>query len=221
MSHVKEAVLFDMDGVLIDSETYWKEFWTKTVFPRVESGQPTLAEVTGRNYDENLIYIDETYGLPKAHQHYETITEEFAESIYEDEASVTDGMPGLFATIRDAGIAVGIVSSSRRSWIRSVVDRSALGPLDLLLSAEEVDEPGKPEPHVYAYAADSLGIDPRSCVVIEDSVNGVRSAAAAGASVIRYACDHDVDPIPEADAVAGDADELRTEIVARLDTSKP
>jgi len=199
-----EAVLFDMDGVLVDTEPHWHDLWHDHVFPDAVDGEPTLDDVTGRNYGEALHDLDAEYGLERDVADYEELLTEKAESLYVSEAGGSAAVHDLFEAVRERGLAVGIVSSSPEPWIEGVAERFGLGPPDLLLSAAEIEGPGKPEPDVYEHAAAELGIAPADCVVVEDSGNGVRAAAAAGATVIQFELSGDTAPVPEATAVASD-----------------
>ncbi|MFD1598363.1 HAD family hydrolase [Halobellus rarus] len=206
-----DAVLFDMDGVLVDSETYWHRFEDEWVFAEaIESGSPAHEEITGMPYYEIYDYLDAKYGTAVTKTEFMTKYEERAESLYGEQVGLTEGVRAVFDAIRADGRALAIVSSARRSWIDIVRERFGLDPLDLVLSAEEIDEPGKPEPHVYEHAAAELGFDPDECVVVEDSVNGIESAARAGAFTIAFRSTHNADlDLSRADVVAGSFGELR------------
>jgi HAD superfamily hydrolase (TIGR01509 family) len=206
-----DAVLFDMDGVLVDSETYWHRFEDEWVFDEaIERGSPAHEEVTGMPYYEIYDYLDSEYGTAVTKAEFMTKYEERAESLYGEQVELTEGVHELFEAIRADGRALAIVSSARRPWIDIVRERFDLDPLDLVLSAEEFDEPGKPEPHVYEHAAAELGLDPAECVVVEDSVNGIESAVRAGAFTIAFRSTHNADlDLSRADVVAGSFEELR------------
>jgi HAD superfamily hydrolase (TIGR01509 family) len=205
-----------MDGVIVDSEPHWNRIWREKVFPQV-TGTPSLDEVTGRDYTETIPELDRKYGLDADP---EALLSEFGShgaDIYAQEAGSSPELPALFGDLRDRGLAVGIVSSSPREWIRQVVDRFDLDPLSVVASAGEIDGPGKPAPDVYERAMADLGVEPETCIVIEDSESGVRAAAAAGATVIRFQQSGHPDRMPEADAIADDPSELRTVLFDLLD----
>lgn len=214
-----EAVLFDMDGVLVDTEPHWHDLWREHVFPEAVSGEPSLDDVTGRSYPESLRDLDAAYGFERDVAYYEALLTERAESLYASEAGGPAAVHDLFDAIRDRGLAVGVVSSSPEPWIAGVVERFGLGPLDVLASAAEIDGPGKPAPDVYDHAAAELGVDPAACVVVEDSGNGVRAAAAAGATVIHFACSGDPEPPGVADAAADDPADLDATLFGLLEGS--
>lgn len=202
------AVLFDMDGVIVDSEPHWHRIWTEKVFPQAH-GDPSLAEVTGRAYAETIPELDRRYGLETDPETLVTDVTEWARGIYAETAGSDPELLALFDWLRERGLAVGIVSSSPREWIQQVVDRFGLGPLSVVVSAGEIDGPGKPEPDVYERAMAELGVEPSACLVIEDSENGVRAADAAGATAVRFQQSGEPAPMPETEAIADDPAELR------------
>jgi HAD superfamily hydrolase (TIGR01509 family) len=211
------AVLFDMDGVLIDTEPHWNELWESAVFPEAMDGDPTREDVRGRSYPESIRDLADRYGLERDAAYYEELLEERAIDLYGEGGEADPAVHDLFDLVRDRGLKVGIVSSAQLDWIEIVVDRFGLEPLDLVQSAMEAPGAGKPSPDVYEHAAAELGLDPAGCIVIEDSTNGVRAAAAAGATVIRFEIDVAAAAMPEADAVAHGSAELEAILTEILD----
>lgn len=211
-----DAALFDMDGVLVDSERYWHEFEESFVFPEATVGEPPNREaITGMNYREIYDYLDAEYGTDVVREEFVARYDEEAHRIYGDRVVLMDRAPDLFEDLRDRGRAVGVVSSSPRKWIDIVRQRFDLGPVDLVLSAEDIDGPGKPEPHVYEHAAAELGLDPEDCTVVEDSINGVRAAVRSGARCIAYRADHNANlDLSEADVVVDGPMELRAKLLS-------
>jgi len=205
-------VLFDMDGVLVDSETYWNRFESEWVFgTAVTAGSPAHAEVTGMAFREIYDYLDAEYGTTVTKQTFVARYEQRAESLYGEEVVLTPGTRGLFDALREAERTVGIVSSAPRAWIEVVRERFDLGPLELVVSADDIDGPGKPEPDIYEHAAAELGVAPAACVVVEDSQNGIAAAVRAGAFTIAYRSTHNAElDLSRADAVVDSLDALRS-----------
>jgi haloacid dehalogenase superfamily, subfamily IA, variant 3 with third motif having DD or ED/haloacid dehalogenase superfamily, subfamily IA, variant 1 with third motif having Dx(3-4)D or Dx(3-4)E len=112
-------------------------------------------------------------------------------------------------------VLVGIVSSSPRRWIDAAVAGYDT-TFDTIVSVEDIDAPGKPNPAVYEHAMDGLGVDPDSCLVVEDSETGIEAAAAAGASVVRYQSYDDTEDHPKADVITSDKAALRDQLRRRL-----
>ncbi|MEA1931167.1 HAD family hydrolase [Halohasta litorea] len=206
------VVLFDMDGVLVDSERYWERHWEQQVFPRVQSGEPVIDDITGRSIQDIITVLDSEYGLPVAVDTFQEEIEAFADEMYREKATVTPGMESLFAGLQDRGLTVAVVSSALNRWIAHVIEHSELNPA-ITVSAEDIDAPSKPNPAIYTHAMDRLGVDPSECLVVEDSVQGVKAGNRADTTVIRYQCNQRADPIPESDYVAENITELREKIV--------
>lgn len=211
-----DAVLFDMDGVLVDSERFWNAFEDEWVFAEATIGTPSSDEITGRNYRDAYDYLTEKYGTTVSKEEYIARYNEHAmEVVYRDGVELMDGAEQLFADLREE-VKVAIVSSSPQSWIGVVRERFSLDPLDLVLSADDIDESGKPEPQIYEHAARELKLLPEQCVVVEDSYNGILAATRAGAYCIGYRTpeNQDVDH-SAADEVVEGPQELRAAL-ARL-----
>ncbi len=214
-----DAVLFDMDGVLVNSEDYWNEFEDEFVFAEaVGDDAPAHDEITGMNFREIYDYLDENYETTLDKDEFVGRYEERAETVYGEEVELLDGARELLDDLRDRGVEVAIVSSAPQSWIAMVLDRFDLGEFAKVISAEDIDAPGKPEPHVYEHAAAELGVDPEDCAVVEDSQNGAKAAVRAGAYCVAYRSDHNADTdLSVADVVAESPEELREELLAVVD----
>ncbi|SFR31885.1 HAD family hydrolase [Halogeometricum limi] len=206
-----DAVLFDMDGVLVDSETYWHRFENDWVYAdAISQGSPDHEEITGMNYREIYDYLSAEYGTTLSKEEFVGAYDDHAESVYGENVVLMNGANELFDDIRDAGRKLAIVSSAPQAWIAIVRDRFGLDPLDLVLSADDIDDPGKPEPHIYEHAAAELGLEPEDCVVVEDSVHGIAAAAASGAFTVAYRSTHNAElDLSAADVVVDGPDELR------------
>lgn len=178
------GVVFDMDGVLIDSEQVWDA--ARERFVREVGGTWTSAaqrDMMGMSSDEWSRYLHDALDVP-----YEPaeINDAIVERI---EAEYRRGLPligGAVDAVRRMGERwpLAIASSSNRPIIDLVLDLAGLAQeFAATVSSEEVGK-GKPAPDVYLEAARLLGLDPASCVAVEDSHNGIRSAKAAGMAVV-------------------------------------
>ena len=214
-----DAVVFDMDGVLIDSEPVWERVRRK--FTADHGGQwPDDAQdrMMGMSTGEWSAYMSEDFGvgLPPRGVAELVIAEMTAE--YQVHLPL---LPGAVDAVRRlAGRwTLGIASSAPKSLIEAVLDGSGLrGAFAAAVSSEEVPR-GKPAPDVYLEAARRLGVSPASCAAVEDSSNGLRSAAAAGLAVIavpRPEYPPAADAIGLARVVLGSLDELTAETVGGL-----
>ncbi len=180
------AVLFDMDGLMIDSEPLWTEaevelaaslggVWTDEV----------KAQVVGTRLEVAVPTILRHYGVPDTVGQVTTtsawllgrMVELFARDL-----PVLPGVTELLDELRSEGVPVALVSSSYRALVDAALV-TGLGPFDLTLAGDEVTH-GKPHPEPYLTAAAALGVSPSSCVVLEDSPAGVQAGEAAGCAVV-------------------------------------
>lgn len=213
-----QAVLFDMDGVLVDSENYWVRFEREELLPAaVPDEDVELAEISGMNYRDIYDYLETEYDTALSREAFERRFEETAEHIYTERVSLLDGLEALLAKLDARGVPTALVSSSPHDWIGLVLERFDLeDEFDRIVSADDIDAASKPAPDVFEFAADELGAATADCVVVEDSANGIEAGSRAGASVIAYRIDAhgDIDRSP-ADAVVDSAAELRATVLER------
>ena len=214
-----EAVVFDMDGVLIDSEPMWREV-EREVFASVgieltdEDLYPTMgvrvADVVERWYRR------QPWSEPSRERVAETIVDDVARAVRE-RGVLLDGALGAVDRVLSLGLGVALASSSPMPLILAVISLDGLAErFDVVVSGED-EELGKPDPAVYLSAARRLDVPPERCLAVEDSINGVRAAKAAGMLCVAVPAVGGHDDIPtEADLVLGSIGELDDRVWARL-----
>ncbi|HLH29392.1 MAG TPA: HAD family phosphatase, partial [Acidimicrobiales bacterium] len=178
------AVVFDLDGVLLDSEQLWDEARRAVAAAHGGRWRPqATADMQGMSSVEWSAYMRESLGLSlDAARINELVVGELLRRF----ESGLPLLPGAVEAVRRIGSRwpVGLASSANREVIDAVLERAGLdGEFAATVSSEEVPR-GKPAPDVYVEAARRLGGRPRECVAVEDSENGIRSAAAAGLGVV-------------------------------------
>ncbi|AWB27387.1 HAD family hydrolase [Halococcoides cellulosivorans] len=212
------AVLFDMDGVVIDSEAAWQRHKRETILPAVvPDGSADPAEITGMYYREIYDYLDANYETAVDRERCDELFEAAGREIYGGDAGLMDGFPELVDALHDRGASVALVTSSPHDWIDLVLESFDLTEaFDTIASAADVER-GKPEPDVYERAIDALGESPADCVAVEDSTNGSRAAVAAGAYTIGYTGVHDGVDRSVPDELVGDPATLRERLLALIE----
>ena len=216
------AVVFDMDGVLIDSEQTWSDAREELVRERGGIWPPgTQKRMMGMSSREWSRFMHDELRVPMEPQE---ISDEVVERIGRMFREHLPLLPGARdAVARLAGrFPLGLASSSNRPIIDLVLERARLaGSFQATVSSEEVPH-GKPSPDVYFEAARRLGVDPAGAVAVEDSTNGIRSAHAAGLRVIAVPRP-DYPPSAEAQALAAavldSLEELTPRVVERAATT--
>ena len=208
------AVVFDLDGVIVDSEQVWDE--VREAYVRETGGTYTdesARDMMGMSSPEWSRYMAEALRVPGTP---EEINAAIVERMLARYGEAPPLLPGALEAVRRIGASVplAIASSSNRELIDVVLRASGLAAdFRATVSSEEVPR-GKPWPDVYLEAARRLGVDPARCGAVEDSHNGIRSAKAAGMRVVAVPNAHyppDDEALGLADVVVPSIDELQVE----------
>jgi HAD superfamily hydrolase (TIGR01509 family) len=182
---VIEAVVFDMDGVLIDSEPVWERVRRGFVADHGGSwAADTQDRLMGMSTAEWSAYLASDLGITGLTP--QQVAGQVVAAMAAEYARHLPLLPGAVDAVRSlAGRwPLGVASSSPRSLIETVLATADLSSaFAAVVSSEEVPR-GKPAPDVYLAAADRLAVAPTACAAVEDSSNGLRAAAAAGLTVI-------------------------------------
>lgn len=181
-----DAVIFDMDGVLIDSEPLWKIAMEET-FKEIgfDLTRKDFEKTVGLRIDEVIVYwfnhMNYTGASPEETE--QRIINKMRDLITEN-GSPLPGVVNTLNYLREQGKKIGLATSSYTVLIEAVLTTIGLKEkFDYTYSAEH-EEYGKPHPAVYLHVADKLGVNPLKCLVIEDSFNGILSGKAARMTVV-------------------------------------
>jgi HAD superfamily hydrolase (TIGR01509 family) len=214
-----DAVVFDLDGVIVDSEQVWdavREQYTR------ESGgtysESATRDMMGMSSLEWSRYMHEVLGVPGTPEEINAAVVARMLQRYGEELPL---IPGAVEAVRRCAERwpLAIASSSNPELIDVVLDESGLRDvISVAVSSQDVAR-GKPAPDVYLEAARRLGVDPRRCAAVEDSHNGILSAKAAGMRVIAIPNPHfppAADALAEADVVLRSIEELTPDVIDGL-----
>lgn len=175
------AAIFDMDGLLIDSEPLWQESEIRTFKQVGISLDPAMClETTGMRSDEMVTYWHRKFPWesPPKKDIEQTIINSIIEGVRES-GQQKEGVSQALSFMKSMGLKVALASSSPYPIIHAVVEKFGLrDQLNDIYSAEE-EEYGKPHPGIYITTAKRLQVLPEECLAVEDSFNGVLSAKAA------------------------------------------
>ena len=212
-----EAVVFDLDGVLLDSEQVWDEVREQLTLERGGRWHENAQrDMMGMSSTEWSRYMQDTLGLQEPPEEISAEVVRRLEDRYRRELPLLDGARETVERLA-ARWPLGLASSSNREVVDLVMEVSGLGRyFRVTVSSEEVAH-GKPAPDVYQAAARGLEVEPESCAAVEDSSNGIRSANAAGMRVIAIPNPHfppDADSLVLADVTLGSLAELTPATVA-------
>lgn len=212
------AIIFDMDGILIDSEPHWAiagrdAFASVGVVP--DPGEEVLT--MGVRPREVVAFWREKHPWTGA------TNEEVLQRILDAqiawvlvEGKKEPGVDRVFALAKKLGLKTALASSSPKAVIDAVVRKLGLADLLDAVYSAEFEKRGKPAPDVFLHAAEALGVAPSACVVIEDSINGIAAAIAAGMRCIAIPDPHFIGrpEVARADFVVGSLEEVGEEMLA-------
>lgn len=178
-THPIEAVVFDLDGVLVQSERLSWKAWLDFLH---EHGK-TMGEDDFRSFigtHDSAEVIRETFNLPLSAQEIITDHQQRVMDTLEEELIITEGIPALLEDLSGRGLPMAVASNSLRPYVPRVLEVCGFEKyFQAVVTRDDVTD-GKPAPDVYLKAATSLGIDPGLCMAVEDSPVGLQAAIAAG-----------------------------------------
>lgn len=210
-----EALIFDMDGVIIDSEVLFDaadtEFFRRhgVVYNREE----VALLLTGMYLREGTALLKERYGFSSDVDSLMNERQSLLEQEYRTHLSYVTGFEAFYARVRVAGLKTAIATSSNDHLLSLARERLKLDEKFgvHIYKASDVGHVSKPNPAVYLYAAEKLGVQPEKCFVIEDAPKGVQAAKNAGMYCIGITTSFAADRLSHADAVVNSYEEIDLE----------
>lgn len=189
-----EAVLFDLDGSLVDSMWIWREidiaYLDKFGIPLPENLQ---AQIEGMSFSETAEYFKTRFQIPDSIDQIKEDWNRMAWDQYTYHVPLKEGARAFVEYCRNAGIRLGIATSNSRALVENVIKVHGLfGSFDCIVTACDVEK-GKPAPDVYLEAAKKCGVRPEKCLVFEDIIPGIMAGKAAGMKVCAVRDEYSLD----------------------------
>jgi len=215
------AVIFDLDGILADSEPWWNEIDSKLLaeYGVIYRGE-YHREVLGVSYRLAVEFYKKAFGLSASIEELMQRRGEIATEFFANRVGLFPSAKATLEELRQMNLYLAIATSSVSASARPFLDRHGLTPFfDGIVTGDEIER-GKPDPDIYLRAAKKLGIRADACLVIEDALSGIAAGKAAGMRVAaipdrRFVDARDYDK--EADYVLGNLSEI-PKLVRRLGT---
>ena len=181
-----QALIFDMDGLLVDSEGLAAEAVRAFLARHGHEPRPDLGELMlGRRVPEGVALLAEAYALPGELAELTRVFDELRLAAIRGRLKPLPGAAALITFARHAGLRLALASSGLRSHVDlSLAETGLAGLFDAEATGDDVER-GKPEPDIFLLAAARLSVAPDACVVLEDAPAGIAAAAAAGMRSLR------------------------------------
>ena len=179
-----EAVIFDLDGTLIDSMWVWEKI-DEEYLDRFNKEKPDDLSVMieGRSFRETAELFKSKFQLPRSIEEIEEDWNNMAWDKYKSEVTLKKGAMKLLQTLKEKKIKMGIATSNSRKLVELVTKANGISDFfDYVCTATEVQR-GKPEPDIYLRVAKGLNKDPKKCLVFEDVINGIIAGKRANMKV--------------------------------------
>ena len=205
----KIGFLFDMDGVIVDSNPTHKialrQFCRKHGHDLSE--QQLRDKIYGRT---NKDWIPAVFGNigPDKVKAYADEKEALFRELYKNDIKPLEGLLNFLDKLTNLGLARAIATSAPRENVDFVLEKTGTGKYFETVLDESFVSKGKPDPEIYIKTAKALGYRPEDCIVLEDSISGVRSGKAAGCKVLGILTTHTAEELAETDIVVQNFEEL-------------
>ena len=176
-----KAVIFDMDGLLIDSEPFWQESENLVFNSMGISTNKEMFEIfMGKRIDEvvDAMWEIQSWNHKSKTEVVDAIVNNVIKLVKEKGKALT-GVYNILENLKQSSVKIGLASSSKMKIIEAVLDKLNIREYFEVVHSAEYEEYGKPHPQIFISTAKMLGVQPNECLVFEDSLNGVISALAA------------------------------------------
>lgn len=180
----KKAVIFDLDGTLVDSMWIWRAIDIAYLGRHgIALPEDLQSKIEGMSFDETALYFKETFGIVDDVEEMKRIWNEMAAEKYSREVPLKEGAGELLAYCKKQGIRLGIATSNSRELVERVIQALHLeGVFDCVLTGTDQFK-GKPAPDIYLAVAAELNVPAADCLVFEDIPVGIQAGKSAGMTV--------------------------------------
>ena len=182
-----KAVLFDMDGVLVEAKDWHYEAFNRAldVFGMAISRSEHLSQYDGLPTKTKLKMLTEKKGLPTGlHTFLNDLKQEYTRDIIVTNCRPVFNVEYALSRLHAEGYKIAVCSNSIRTSIEMMMEKSALLPyIDRIISNQDVSK-GKPDPEMYLKAMEVFNLKPEECLILEDNENGIKAARASGANLL-------------------------------------
>lgn len=215
----KLAVIFDMDGVLVDTIPYNYRLWHDYLHSLgVELTKQGFQQILGMEFQDVVKVFESQFGINIDDAKLAAHLRKERDAYYQDHELLTSkALPRLLSSLYESGVPLAVATGSSRRTTELLLRKNQLTPFfSEIVTADDVEH-GKPSPDIYLTAAHRLRTTPSHCVVVEDAASGIAAAHAAGMATVGYINGfNSADDLHEADMATDNFDKLTIEILTKL-----
>jgi beta-phosphoglucomutase len=211
------AVIFDLDGVIVDNMKYHRAAWEKFLLkyaPGIEID--AFSRHFGKRNEVLLKMVFKRSLLPEEVKKYGDEKEFLYRELYAEDIETVSGLIGFLKVLRKDQIKIAVASAAPPENVDFVLDKTGIREFfNVILSADDVKR-GKPDPEIYLKTAHKLACSPRSCLVFEDSIPGIQAAKNAGMKVAALTTTYPPAEFKDADLIINDFTGIEMDMVHRI-----
>jgi beta-phosphoglucomutase len=211
---VTHAVIFDMDGVIVDNMKYHKKAWE--MFLKMHAPEMDVEEFSmhfGKVNKDLLKIVFQREISDEEESRFGEEKEAFYRELYAEDIAPTEGLVGFLKELNENGVKAAVASAAPKINVDFVFEKTGLRQyFDVSIDANDVTR-GKPDPEIYLKAAEKLNCHPEACLVFEDSMPGIQAGRNAGMKVIGVATSHPAEILKETELVIKDFTDVNIETV--------
>ncbi|MCI6859086.1 MAG: HAD family phosphatase [Eubacterium sp.] len=181
---MKKGVIFDMDGLLFDTERLYRESWKNTAIAFGRVPDPMFPQAVCGTSGEMMLELIRQYYPGVDAIEFKAACVDPIEHYLKTSTPEKPGIHEMISYLKENGVKIAIASSSNKNTIiQNLKNTKLINYFDIVVSGEDVHF-GKPNPEIFLLAAEKMGLDPKECYVFEDGFNGIRAGAAAGCATV-------------------------------------
>jgi len=180
----KKAMIFDLDGTLVDSMWMWYDIDVEYLGRfGITIPEGLQADIEGMSFSETAVYFKERFNIPDSIEKIKNDWNKMAWDKYTHEVPMKNGAAEFIKACRERGILLGIATSNSRELVENIIAVHGMkADFACIMTGCDVDR-GKPAPDIYLAAAKGLNVDPADCLVFEDIIPGIQAGKSAGMEV--------------------------------------
>jgi len=214
----KFAIIFDMDGVIVNNSEYhekaWSSFCNKYEIELIEDEKKQY--IFGTTNKTALEYIFKRELNKEEVKTYGDEKEELYRQRYQSDIKLANNLNEFLSTLKDNNISLAIATSADNDNVNFVMENTGIREYFAEIVSSDQIKKGKPDPEIYLEAAKRINKETKECIVIEDSLAGIKAGKKAGMKVIAITSTHKREVINEADLIIDDFSELTIDIISSI-----